>query len=689
MAERAEQQSTTSLPWWVRTCLVGWKAVRYFWLTFFLTLVLPKVVEVLFSDTPLRSLPNLWPLLQAIVDHPIWTLLTALGLLLLTGLFWFGSRECTTPTQGTFSEQNRTHMLRRLRLRYEQMLAQSLQGAVQVELGLASRPAAVQNAMGLSLRLPDQPEQALLPHTSISEAYERAQHELLILGEPGAGKSTLLLELALHLTQRAEQDATQPLPILLPLSTWAVKRRPLQDWLSEQFALLYDVPRGLSQQWTQGQQLLPLLDGLDEMEPAASAECIAAINTYHREHLQPLVVCSRTSEYETAARRERLSLHSAIVVQPLSKEQMNAHLASIGKPVAALRTALRKNSTLQELATTPLMLQVLLLAYHGTSVRELSQKEGLLRQQIWDDYVQHMISRKGDMKRYPLPITLVWLKWLAQEMREHNQTIFSLEQLQSNWLPSRRRAFYRWSVGLSAGLLVGLDVGLLVGLGVGVVDGPFIGLGAGLLVGLIAGLGAGHGFGLGIKIEPAEVLAWSGEGLRRALVAGLGAGLFVGVGFGPFVGLVVGLGIGLFAGFSGKQLTERLMLSPNEGIRRSLKNGLVVWLVGGLVGGLLGGLDFWLGGALGFWLAVGLGVGLVAGLGSGLAAAMQHYILRFWLWRTHTFPWRVVSFLDDATARILLRRVGEGYSFTHRFLLDHFADLNTQASAVSTAGPST
>src|SRR6266699_2998338 len=272
MAERAKQQSTTSLPWWVRTCRAGWKVVRFFWAIFILTLVLPKAVEVLFSDKPLRSLPNLWPILEAIVHYPVWTTLTFLGLLLLTGLFWFGSRESTTTTQGTLSEQNRTHMQRRLRLRYEQMLAQSLQGAVQVELGLASKPAAVQNAVGLSLRLPDQPEQALPLHTSISEAYELAQHELLILGEPGAGKSTLLLELALHLTRQAEQDATQPLPIVLPLSSWAVSRRPLQDWLSEQFAHLYNVSRDLSRQCIQGQQLLPLLDGLDEMQPAAYAE---------------------------------------------------------------------------------------------------------------------------------------------------------------------------------------------------------------------------------------------------------------------------------------------------------------------------------------------------------------------------------------------------------------------------------
>src|SRR5207249_3644631 len=103
-----------------------------------------------------------------------------------------------------------------------------------------------------------------------------------------------------------------------------------------------------------------------------------------------------------------------------------------------------------------------------------------LQEQIWDDYVQHMISRKGDTQRYPLSSTIAWLKWLAQQMREHNQTIFSLEQLEPDWLPQGRSAFYYWSVGLFDGLLFGLFAGLLAGLGGG--------LGYGLVGGLLAGL---------------------------------------------------------------------------------------------------------------------------------------------------------------------------------------------------------
>jgi DNA polymerase III delta prime subunit len=320
------------------------------------------------------------------------------------------------------------------------------------------------------------------------QAYELAQHEMLILGEPGAGKSTFLLELAHHLVGQAEQDATQQLPVLLPLSSWATNRHPLQDWLIEQVALLYDVPRKLSQQWVQEDLILPLLDGLDEMDEAARAICIVAINTYHREHLQPLVVCSRTNEYIAATRQERLALHTAVVVQPLSIQQIDTHLESLGKPLAALRSALKKNVTLQELATTPLMLQVLMLTYHGTSVRELSHKDAQLQQQIWSDYIQRMVSRKGDARRYPLPVTTTWLSFLARQMRAHNQTIFILEQLEPDWLLEGQRTLYQWSGVLVSGLVFGLVLGLVFGLVLGLVGGLILGLDSGLVLGLILGL---------------------------------------------------------------------------------------------------------------------------------------------------------------------------------------------------------
>jgi len=696
VAEHEASPRTPSAPlhWRVKACRWLLGALGFVWGTLIVGIVIATIANLntTTTDTPLAKL-YIVHLVQA---YPL-PLLSSLGLLIaLTLLSWLGSRDKRVLSARPLSEQDRIYMLRRLRVRYEQILAQSLQGAVQMELGLAERPAAVQNAVSLALRLPDQPEHPLPPHTSIVQVYEQAQQELLILGEPGAGKSTLLLELARSLVAEAEQDVTRPLPILLPLSSWAVNRRSLDEWLGEEIARLYDVPRRLSRQWIQAEQVLPLLDGLDEMEEAARPACIATINTYHRQHLRPLVVCSRTSEYEAAAKHERLALHTAIVVQPLESKQVDAYLVNLGKPLAGLRTALKTNTLLQELATTPLMLQVLMLTYHGTSVRALSQREPQLRKQIWTDYVQRMVRGKGDAERYPLPVTTGWLSWLASEMRQHNQTIFSLESLQSDLLPKKQKALYQCCIWLTFGLigwLIGLPFGLLNSLSLGIV------------VSLAFNLGSENK-----RIAPVEILTLSwkhlGLGLGGGLAFGLAGGLWSGlislligrqafrmfIGLlvtGLFLGLVTGLFFGVYFGLPVKQLTERLMLSPNEGIQRSIKNGLFILCIGLLGAGgsaLVFGLGVWLIGML----KVGLGdmligalyfallPGLGLGLGMGLAPAIRHYILRFWLAQSGAFPWRAVPFLEDATTRILLQRVGGGYSFVHRLLLDHFADLDAQ-----------
>jgi GTPase SAR1 family protein len=738
---------------WLRFCRWLWK----YPLPFLVSTILINVVinigsNALITSSDTKAIPAtslIGRLTEWVGTHWLTTLLFAAFSIALLLVTWRGNREpksaSSVPKEVQMSTRDRERLLKRLRVRYEQLLAQSLQGAIEIELGLTSRPAAIHNAVSLSLRLPEQPEQALPAHTSIIDAYNLAQQELLILGEPGAGKSTLLLELAHHLVTQAEQDMVQPLPVVLPLSSWATKRLPLQDWLIEQFALLYDVPRQLSHDWMQAGLILPLLDGLDEIEESARPACIAAINTYHQEHLQPLVVCSRTNEYDTAAQHERIALHTAIVVQPLTREQIDAHLATVGKPLAALRTTLKKNTTLQTLATTPLLLQILMLTYHDISVRVLSLKEDQLREQIWSDYVQQMVRRKGDITCYPLERTCAWLSWLAREMRLHNQTIFSLERLQPNWLPKRRRTIYQWNVGLTIGLLSCLVCWLLAE--------PIDGQPLTPLIALLCGLFIGLYFERDTTIKPTEALTWSwkgknlSKGLRHGLlfglIGGLIGGLLLGLINGPidgrvrhllewlfggmfggqfvgllgrlvgklvsklldgqlgwlvfallwglviglFVGLLCGLIFGLVSGLSGKQLTEHLMLSPNEGIRRSIKNGLLAGLLStlsfGLFGGLLAGLVFGLPDWTLAWLLLGLLGGLLGGLIFGLGAVLQHYLLRFWLWRSRLFPLKAVPFLEDATARILLRRVGGGYSFTHRLLLDYFADLQTTTPAPS------
>jgi len=72
--------------------------------------------------------------------------------------------------------------------------------------------------------------------------------------------------------------------------------------------------------------IVPLLDGFDEMEENARSACIIAINTYHHKYPIPLVVCSRKKEYEDASFQQRLTLQDAVVVQPLTNEDVDTYL---------------------------------------------------------------------------------------------------------------------------------------------------------------------------------------------------------------------------------------------------------------------------------------------------------------------------------------------------------------------------
>jgi hypothetical protein len=128
---------------------------------------------------------------------------------------------------------------------------------------------------------------------------------------------------------------------------------------------------------------------------------------------------------------------------------------------------------------------------------------------------------------------------------------------------------------------------------------------------------------------------------------------------------------------------------PNHGIKLSGKNSLasflVTLLIGALIGGLIGGLSGKLIGGLIGGLIVVLLFGLIIGLNRGGSAVIKHYALRLTLWRSGYTPFKFIKFLDHCARLILLKKVGGGYIFIHRMLLEYFAELNpVQASATAT-----
>ena len=92
-------------------------------------------------------------------------------------------------------------------------------------------------------------------------------------------------------------------------------------------------------------------------------------------------------------------------------------------------------------------------------------------------------------------------------------------------------------------------------------------------------------------------------------------------------------------------------------------------------------------GRLAFGLLVGLVSGLLVGLLFGGIEYLKHYLLRYFLWRSGAMPWHYVRFLEEASERILLLKVGGGYRFIHPLFLDYFASQSTAIPSTSTEQP--
>jgi Domain of unknown function (DUF4062)/NACHT domain len=339
------------------------------------------------------------------------------------------------------------------------VLQPSLPHDILVDLGLTERPAMVTRTLDVLVQ-PDLADRVLTPGTPVIDVFDRLDRALLMLGAPGAGKTTLLLTLARDLLQRAVQDPEQPIPVVFPLSSWAAQRRPLAVWLVDELQQRYDVPRKLGQAWVDADQVLPLLDGLDEVQAEHRAACTDAINIFRQEHgLLPLAVCSRITGYEALG--VQLRLQGAIVVQPLTRTQVDSYLTQIGEPLAAVRQVLQEDPLLWELLDTPLMLTIATLAYAGQPVEALRMPGTPVerRQSLFATYVTRMFQRRSAVTHYTREQTERWLAWLGWQLAQHNQSVFYLERLQPDWLPLGRR----WLPTQGASLLAGLVGGCLAG----------------------------------------------------------------------------------------------------------------------------------------------------------------------------------------------------------------------------------
>ncbi|MER0171417.1 MAG: NACHT domain-containing protein [Nitrosomonas sp.] len=346
------------------------------------------------------------------------------------------------------------------------ILEQSLYAVARLELGLTTKPEAIEDTWKILVQRPNQISQPLPPGTRISSTFDEFNKALLILGAPGCGKTTLLLELTKDLLDRAERDSNQPIPVVFNLSSWVIKKFQLANWMVDELSERYQVPRKHAQIWIDKDLIIPLLDGLDEVAPDYRSNCAEAINAFRKKHgLVPLAVCSRVTDYE--ALTVKLHLQGALVVQPLTLEQTTHYLIQAGAPLAGVRAALQNDESLWELLDTPLMLSVAALAYYGRSAKEivLTGTSEERKSQLFAKYTEAMFSRRGKALLYSRQKTIQWLAWLAYTLANHNQSVFYVEWMQPNWLSSK---WQQWLVNLGAVVLSGLSGALICGLLYGV-----------------------------------------------------------------------------------------------------------------------------------------------------------------------------------------------------------------------------
>lgn len=637
------------------------------------------------------------------------------------------------------------------------------------------------------LELPGEGARALERSEPIKPIYDKVGRSMLILGEPGSGKTITLLELTRDLIRSARTDPSQPVPVVLNLSSWV--GQPLQRWLVDELKTKYFVPERMGRPMLDRNRLALLLDGLDEVAADRQADCVESINAFTESYGVPgLAVCSRLAEY--TALPSRLKLHGAIRLNALTPEQIDGYLSSLGGDFQSLRAALEEDDALASLAQSPLMLNVMSIAFRGTTIDRPDARHGspvdVRRSQIFDSYVDRMFARKGgSLSREKRRKNEIWLCNLAHRMREHGQAVFTIESLQPSWLSGRGQRFaYALRSRMAPALMLGAAEGSYLA-GVGLTGMGFLGnppvldFVYALLLGALFGLGTSvydwarieHSMRSEEKIRKASVLLFVASLIayylafalpfvflwRENAIARLPFGLVWAILFAARVrmpaartdirasaalpwswrraslGTIAGFGLGLlfslgiyivyqpattggdlrpwtypvllpiayavlgavFGGLSAK--TVETDTSPDQGIRLSLRkarlSGLLVACVTG-VGAVIyfAGPPIYFGDPLPsvselvlFAVLVSAYFGLLAGLWFGGLDVIYHETLLRCLARRGTLPRRLATFLEEMSKLALVQRVGSGYIFLHRLLLEHFADRHRPTPAAPAA----
>lgn len=566
-----------------------------------------------------------------------------------------------------------------------------------------------------------------------------AGRTLLILGEPGTGKTLSLLKLAESLIKRIEQDLSLPIPVVFNLSSWGIKRKSISDWLVEELKDKYQVSKALGKKWIEQEELILLLDGLDEVKAEYRNDCVSALNKFLDKYgITEMAVCCRVQDYEALSERLKLRnaiciqpLSSEYINWYL--EDVGKSLVGF-KKLLQRDKELEKFAKTPLIFS---VISITYKGYSLKELESEFKIEEKRYQKLFDNYIERMLQRKSITNKNNNKQIKKWLYWLSNRMIDNSNSIFLIEKMQPTWLNHTWQIIlYRILDSIVIGFFLAMIffgfpmlMFMLMLDGISyfydtIINFDLYNLYELLLETLLSMIMIYLLVGWRISlvyffiaiwrkpvIETVEKLSWSWKEVRRRrfqILYGMLAGIILSfftrlipsilgslciMGYSDncmdppqhylphdyLMGAILGCFFTLIT-IALKSPTINEWKTPNKGIWLSIKNSVIFIVVYTIFISVILSIYIKINNASlllwSIWLIIGFYISFFLGFTWGGGKALfQHFLLRFLLFLSGYTPLNYVYFLNDATERLFLQKVGGGYIFIHRMLMEHFANM--------------
>ena len=540
---------------------------------------------------------------------------------------------------------------------------------------------------------------------------------MVITGAAGSGKTVLAVELILGLLN--ERATGTPVPVRISAASLDTSRpaeSAVADWLAEHLRQAYKVPEPTARQLVKARMVVPVLDGLDEVDAgdapgytSRAGQVIRACNFYlDGTKKAAMILTCRIGQYK-ALEQVGEWVHDAAHIQlrPVGVATARSFLTSRVTDKERWRPVLDEmqrptKGPLARALSTPWRLTLAATAYDqrdpatGAYLRNPADLATSPQLDTEDAVRDHLLALF-------IPATLAahkgpyqddhvhrWLAVLASYLDSNTpgpdrpaQVIAGRTLLGTNlvlhelWPLAGSRAARAVTVGtLAVFMAAGLAAFLLTRVPLGFTGSPVLGA---IVLGIAAFALLRYSWTAWPQIQVVDFRSLKSRQSRRDLMYTLARGpgstiaagtalvvvytdevgflLAFGITFAFGVGLAMGLAVMLSTGFRHYSVADTRQI-----IRTTYVAGIVAGLAMGLVAGLAMGR------------VAGLAIGLVACLVAGLAGIRYiAFLLCTRRWSDHWLPWRLGGFLHWCYEAGLIRISGISYQFRHRELQDYLS----------------